>query len=475
MDNNLNNQNENNNDEQKYTFVRETIKEKPPLAVRVILKIAKVLGLGIVFGLGICIVLFIFGRDIRDIFGDKGDDGNDKSTVTEESAETTVYEKATEQQTISLEESIDSKIVDVIVVCYEEEKTKAEDLESSTTQNMTTAVYEEEDGTASISDNKEVQTTTSQNETTVQETESSTEVESTSILDESNTDRKKIKEKKHYTGVVVLKQSEVIICIAYDKIKNGDEIYVSFADGKQIKATISGQENINGIALLKVDAAKIDNAVLSKVTVADVVEMKNHRKGDEIVYAGNPYGSERLFYSGTLAGIDDGHSNYDTFYRGIITDISNGDVQDGFLFDIDGKLVAMVSKIGDSKTVARNVSGVCMEDMIHVVQSLLYKTTINHIGVKGETVTDDMRDLTQENMPDGMYVVDVAKNSTAYKSGIMVGDIITKADGNEVKSIKDIQTALKGMKAENSITIVLKRKIGTNYNEFTIKVPVEAY
>lgn len=436
--------------QEEYTFVRETIKEKPPLLIRVFIKAAQILGLGIVFGLGVCFVLFVFGKDIRGIFGDKNGVGEEETTLSENVSDTTLTGETTDgEPVISVEESISSMMADVTVVVYEKEE-------------------ETEKSTVSISDDKEINTT-EENESTMETTSSENDGE-TAAEAESETQKRKIEKKKHFTGVVVSKDKYVYICIAYDKIKDGDSVYVSLSGGEQTEAEIHGYDTINNIAVLKVKSDNTDS-----VAAADIVSMDELGSGHKLIYVGNPYGAGRLFYSGTLAGTDEGHGNYDTFYRCVITDMNNGDIQDGFLFDDKGKLVAMISTMEGNTIHGKNVTGICMEDMLHVVKSIVYNTTINHIGIKGDTVTDDMRELTGEDMPDGMYVTDVARDSTSYKSGIMVGDIITSAGIKKVKSLKDIQDALKIVKSDDAVTIVLKRKIGTGYNEFTIKVPVEAY
>lgn len=469
----MNKKSEANGEHEEYTFVRETIKEKPPVILRALIKISQILGMGIVFGIGVCFVLYVFDKDIRDFFGS----GDKESVTTHEVPDETIggEKETTGESLANIEEFIDSMLADVAVVFYEKEAT-GDSNENTMLGSETTAIYEE--GTAAISDNKEMQTAagnkaTAGNSTQTQD-ETSTLQEETDAS-QNETEKRIIKEKKYFTGIVVDNKTNVYICISYDKVKSGDDIYVSLGKGEYITARIYGQDIINNIAVLEVKSEDIDSTVLENITAALAAEADNMGNGDELIYAGNPYGTGRLFYSGTLAGIDDGYSSYDMFYRGIITDMNGSGVSDGFLFNASGNLAAIISTIDGREISGNNIAGICMEDVMHIVKAIVYKSTINHIGIKGEPVTDDMRELTGENMPDGMYVTDVLRDSTAYKSGIMTGDIITSAGAGKVESIRDIQSALNIVKSDSMVTIVLKRKIGTGYNEFTIKVPVEAY
>lgn len=458
---------ENNDIQEDYTFVRETIKEKPPAFVQMLFKVGKVLGMGVAFGLGVCLVIIIFNRDIRDIFtGAKDSSKESMDSGTEYDRETSILSDGND---MSFDEKIAAQLAEVVVVYYIQEETTGMESESG---QETKDNNQGEDITADISDNKEIQTTTSQNEN---DSEKKTEKETT-VKEETaaGNENRRIEEKKHYTGLLTATVGDVFICIENDKISDGEDIFVSFGDGNYTPAGVYGRDYINGLAILRVYAKDIAPEKKKSLRSANLKNIEQMNDGDKLVYVGNPYGTGRLMYTGTLAGVDQGHCNYDTFYRGVITDIQNQDIQDGFLFDSNGDIVAMVGGVDEKLTLGKNIAGVCMGDIMFIVNAIIDQTAIKHIGVKGESVTDEMRELTGENMPDGMYVTDVARDSSAFRSGIMVGDIVISVNDNQAAGLKDIQTALEKTSENGDITLVIKRKIGTSYNEFTIKVPVEA-
>lgn len=461
---------ENDSAQEDYTFVRETIKEKPPAFVRVLLKVGKLLGMGVAFGLGICLVIFIFNRDIRDVF--TGDKKEDNKTVDSQAGGSGGKNDSaiSEEADMSLDDKIKAQLAEVVVVYYSQE----EDTSYTETQSSqeTTAMYQGENLTADISDNKEIQTTPAQTEKNT-EKETAKESSSADETTQSATNRQ-VEEKKYYTGVLIATAGDVFICVENHKINNGGDIFVSFVDGNYVEADVYGYDAINGLAVLRVYSKDIDEETKKSLKSVNLKNMDEMDDGDKLVYVGNPYGNGRLMYTGTLAGVDDGHCNYDTFFRGVITDIRNDDIQDGFIFDENGDIVAMVGNIDEKLTLGKNITGVCMEDIMFIVRSIIDGSSVKHIGVKGESVTDNMRELTGEDMPDGMYVTDVARDSSAYRSGIMVGDIVISAGDNEVKDLRDIQSLLEKTSENADITLVVKRKIGTGYSEFTIKVPVEA-
>ena len=452
------------NGKQQYTFVRETIKKKPPLFFRILLRLLHILGLGIVFGLGLCLVLFVFDKDFKTLFMDKEEE------TTNKELETTTKEDLSNQGTMSLDETINLKLVNVSVMFYIKDETTIPNMQDTI---EVTDVYTEEGVTASVSDNKEVQLSTDKDKETATE-KNTTEIEET-VADNELTDEMELSEKRNYTGVIISKTSKIFILISYEKIKGSDRIYVLLEDEKQIQAELYANDTATGMAIITIPSKDISDDVYKKITSASILEIDSVNSGDKLVYAGNPNQTGRLLYSGTLAGTDKGNMNYDIYYRGIITDISNNNITDGFLFDENGMLVGIVKKLYEDDKVGNMITGISASDLSVVIKALINKERIRHIGIKGEKVTDEMRELTGEKIPDGMYVTDVARDSTAYTSGIMIGDIIVQINNKQVENLGTIQNVLANSNEGGTVTIVLKRKIGTSYNEFTIKVPVEAY
>ena len=69
-------------------------------------------------------------------------------------------------------------------------------------------------------------------------------------------------------------------------------------------------------------------------------------------------------------------------------------------------------------------------------------------------------------MKSGIYVDSVALDGPAYKSEIIVGDIITKIDNNETNSVAYLRYELYKHKVNDTITITYERNAKTK----TVKV-----
>ncbi|MBL8027837.1 MAG: PDZ domain-containing protein, partial [Fibrobacteres bacterium] len=69
----------------------------------------------------------------------------------------------------------------------------------------------------------------------------------------------------------------------------------------------------------------------------------------------------------------------------------------------------------------------------------------------------------------GALVVSVKMKSSASSAGIQEGDIIQKVDGKEITSIADYKQAIKGVKADQTLLLFIKRGKSTLFVGLKIK------
>ena len=78
---------------------------------------------------------------------------------------------------------------------------------------------------------------------------------------------------------------------------------------------------------------------------------------------------------------------------------------------------------------------------------------------------------SQFDMPSGVYVQQVIKNSPAQKAGISAGDVIVSIDGSSVSTMDGLKEKISNLKAGKKVKIVVKRQnqMGT-YEKKTLTV-----
>ncbi len=92
-----------------------------------------------------------------------------------------------------------------------------------------------------------------------------------------------------------------------------------------------------------------------------------------------------------------------------------------------------------------------------VVDQLIQYQTVKrpYIGISGVAVDEDT--AKKYNLPIGVYVYTIEKNSPAEKAGLQKGDVITKIEGTEVKNINELNKVKNTHNIGDTITLSVHR------------------
>ena len=244
-------------------------------------------------------------------------------------------------------------------------------------------------------------------------------------------------------------------------VEDCTDIAVTFKNSDSYVAKYVGGDEINDIAVLKVEAKG-----LKHVTIGNSDEL---RVGEDILIIGNPLGDltfsmARGIVSAIDRSINTGEHNIKTFQTD--TAINSGN-SGGPAFDSTGAVVGIAS----AKYAATGVEGIgfCIpiNDAMRIAKDL-----VNHGYVTGRpnfgiTVSDSQgyeytideygRRVLVETAK-GARVEEVAKNSCAAKGGLQAGDVITKLGSKTITSANQLINEKNTYKAGDTVTLEVYRK-----------------
>ena len=139
--------------------------------------------------------------------------------------------------------------------------------------------------------------------------------------------------------------------------------------------------------------------------------------------------------------------------------------------------------INSAKQASTEVEGMGYAIPVSEVQSqlegLMNRTTREKVdadkqGSLGVSVQDVDSQVTEMyGIPEGVYVAEVTKGSAAEKAGIKQGYIITKFDGESVKSASDLKNMLQYYKAGEKVEMKVQVSDGGGYEEQTVTVTLD--
>ena len=217
-------------------------------------------------------------------------------------------------------------------------------------------------------------------------------------------------------------------------IANADAIHVVLHDGTRLEATVRGRDPKTDLAVLKVKNGK----PLPHVAFGDSDAMK---VGDWVLAIGNPFGLGGSVTLGIVSARnrDIAAGPYDSFIQ---TDAAiNKGNSGGPLFNMKGEVVgvnsAILSPTGGSVGIGFAIPANLARTV--VAQLIEYgETRRGWLGVKIQTLTEDMAAALGLRRTEGALVAEVTPGGPAEKAGLKPRDVILSFDGRAITKMRDL-------------------------------------
>lgn len=252
------------------------------------------------------------------------------------------------------------------------------------------------------------------------------------------------------------------IATNYHVIDGATSIKVTLNSGETYDAKLIGGEELNDVAVLKIDGV----SGLKPVVIGDSGDLV---VGETVCTIGNALGT--LSFSMTSGAVSStGRSitmSDGTVMNNMIqTDCTiNSGNSGGPLFDSYGRVAGITSakltNNGQSSQAAIEGIGfaIPINDVIGIITDYMqygYVTGRPYMGIlHPATVTDEYRQTF--GWPAGVYVNDVDPGSCAETAGIRRGDIITKIDDTEIANANQLVSVKNSYRAGDTVTIEMYR------------------
>lgn len=268
------------------------------------------------------------------------------------------------------------------------------------------------------------------------------------------------------SGFVLSKDGYILT--NYHVVKGAETVTVTLYNGDEFSAQYIGGEEDYDIAVIKVEAQDLQPVTLGDSATLNV--------GDHVLAIGNPLGELTFSMSGGMVSCVDRAINVDgTPFNMIQTDTSiNPGNSGGPLFNQYGEVVGIVSAKYSQSSNGTTVEGlgfaIPMNDVFSMVKDIMangYVSNRAYLGITPQTMTENWAAQYHYDVDAGVFITYVEPDSAADKAGLKMGDVITKVDDTDIKSVEDLNLAKKKYSAGDAATLEIYRPDGTVTVEIT--------
>lgn len=268
-------------------------------------------------------------------------------------------------------------------------------------------------------------------------------------------------------GIVISSDSTgYYILTEYSLVKNSENIKVTYYDKTVDTAEFVAGDTTTDMAVIK--TGSLNTAVVPvQFGNSDAV-----LKGDLLVATGKLYGFNGTIGYGIATGVNNSVNDTDSIYRLINTDISGTATSNGVILNLHGEVVGIITMAYNSDN-TNFITAYAINDVRNLMQNLVNKKSMPYLGIKGQTVTDEI--AATNKIPKGIYISAVETNSPAYKSGIQSGDVITQINGTEINNMESFMMQLEKNNPGDNVNVTIKRRGREDYKEieFNLVLGVE--
>lgn len=283
------------------------------------------------------------------------------------------------------------------------------------------------------------------------------------------------------SGIIVgMNDKELLVATNNHVIEGAKTIQISFIDKEVVEAEVKGTDSSADLAVVSVPLETIKESTLKEIKVATLGDSENVQLGERVVAIGNALGYGQSITVGYISATDrqvsvtsGKTSNAMTLLQ---TDAAiNPGNSGGALLNMNGEVIGINSvKYADTSVEGMGYA-IPISTATPIINELMNyeKLSEEEKGYLGITGTDITEENNLYNMPNGVYVYEMAEDGAAEKGGMQKGDIITAINGNAVTTMEAVKQKVNNTRVGTEITVTVMRNEDGEYVEKELKITLQ--
>ncbi|MCI8692684.1 MAG: PDZ domain-containing protein [Lachnospiraceae bacterium] len=274
------------------------------------------------------------------------------------------------------------------------------------------------------------------------------------------------------SGVIIYENGiELLILTDYSAIKSAERIMLTFYDESQLEAHVKQYDSVTNLAVLAVALENLSDTIKEEEELPIVkFGYSNVRNlaGTPVVAIGSPMGVSNSMGYGIITGSSTVLSMTDRNYKLILTDISGSQNASGVLFDLQGRLIGIITNNKSKSDMKNLVNAYGIAELQKTVEKMSNASAVAYMGIRGGDVPKEANQNL--NVPYGAYVEEFELDSPAMHAGIQSGDVIVGMNDKNISSFNEYSNALMEMEPGQIVEVTVMRQAQEEYKEMKFNI-----
>ena len=265
-------------------------------------------------------------------------------------------------------------------------------------------------------------------------------------------------------GSGVIASDKGYILTNYHVIEAADSIEVGLADGRKAPAKLIGTDPDTDLAVLKAD--------LPDLPVIHYNAGNTPRIGDMVLAIGNPFGVGQTTTMGIVSALGRTGLGINTYENFIQTDAAiNPGNSGGALINTRGDLIGINTAIY-TESAAGGSLGIGFATPADTAMRIMYEiiktgsVSRGWLGIEPQDITTDLARAFNLKNTNGVIIATLAPNGPAGQAGLMVGDILLAANGEDITGTDHLLNKIAEFAPQSKVTFTVLR--GGKKHDFSV-------
>lgn len=281
------------------------------------------------------------------------------------------------------------------------------------------------------------------------------------------------------SGIIVGQNDDELLIVTNNHVvQDSSELTVSFIDDAQVTAAIKGTDSDSDLAVIAVKTADIPSDTMSRIKVATMGDSDELKVGQGVIAIGNALGYGQSVTVGYVSALNREVQAEDATSRTLLqTDAAiNPGNSGGALLNLRGEVIGINAAKYSSTAVEGMGYAIPISQAQDIINELMNRKTRvavdeakqGYLGIQGTNIDENVEKLY--GMPRGIYVYRILEEGAASRSDLREKDIITKFDGQTVRSMEDLQEMLTYYEGGDTVKLTVQSLDNGQYAERIVEI-----